>query len=308
MNTFYKAGRALLKRTDMTPAEKLVRIVRDHWLAFEGREPTTAEVARATGMSERHVYRIFTPGAPGQRTQRKTTGVGEKEKGRLTGCQAKPLTGCHDRMSAKTDKMSVPGPDACSKSYSFSRDVDKGERRTAPLSPLAAQGGKKETACGVLALLHLKAVDGSGKWSLARWIGQVEEDEAARRYTREDLEAFVASRTSITEAPWLLADSVRRHAEATHEAAFRERIRVIRAEGLTDVRWKGEGEPTDNLPRRGRVKYADPDAGLLVLVFRISLGGGRSYERFYEIRRPEDLAGWRFRPEQPVLPFAAETA
>ncbi|HUX02235.1 MAG TPA: hypothetical protein VMY35_14820 [Phycisphaerae bacterium] len=46
LDTFYKAGRAMLGRTDLTPAEKLVRIVRDHWLAFEGREPTAQKSER----------------------------------------------------------------------------------------------------------------------------------------------------------------------------------------------------------------------------------------------------------------------
>ncbi|HUX00815.1 MAG TPA: hypothetical protein VMY35_07530, partial [Phycisphaerae bacterium] len=247
---FYKASRAMLARTDLTLAEKLVRIVRAHWLAFEGREPTAAETARATGLSERQIYRILArkKGAfnaeDAEAAEKAKAGLGEKRRGRLTGCQAKPLTGCHDKMSVKTDKMSVPGPDACSKSYGVMRDVDKERGMITAPSPSAARGQKKEETDGLaeaaakageqggmFAMLALKGRAGGGKWPLARWIGQAEEDEAARRFSRADLEAFVASRTSITEAPWLLAGAVRRHAQAAKQAAFRERLRTIRVEG-----------------------------------------------------------------------------
>jgi len=276
LDTFYKAGRALLGRTDLTAAEKLVRIVRVHWMAFEGREPTAAEAARATGLGDRTVRRFLAAKLATAKT-------------------AKMLA----KLARKTAKLATPNVVKTSV-----RDVDKGERGTAPPAP-ATQGGKKETAgTGALALLHLKARAGGGKWPFEQWAGQVEEDEAARRYARADLEAFVASRTSITEAPWLLAGAVRRHTEAAKQAAFRERLRTIRAEGLTAVRWKGEGEPPNNLPKRGRVKYPDPDAGLLVLAFDLPMGPGRTFEKYHEIRRPEDLKGWRFRADQPVLPFA----
>ena len=56
---FYKASRAMLARTDVTAAEKLVRIVRAHYRAFEGREPTAAEAARATGLGDRTVRRFL---------------------------------------------------------------------------------------------------------------------------------------------------------------------------------------------------------------------------------------------------------
>jgi hypothetical protein len=186
-------------------------------------------------------------------------------------------------------------------------------------------------------MLALKARAGGGKWGLAQWIGQVEEDEAVRRYARADLAAFVASRTAITEAPWKLAESVRCHAAAAKEAAFRERLRTIRGEGLTDARREGDR-------RRWRVRYSDETEGLLILEsvvepprpaalaelerqqekwkFDRTLPGARALDRRVaamraglpdpspppvpesekiEIRRPENLAAWRFRPEQPVL-------
>jgi len=46
LEPFYKASRAMLIRTDLTDAQKIIQIVRDHWLAFEGREPTAQKSER----------------------------------------------------------------------------------------------------------------------------------------------------------------------------------------------------------------------------------------------------------------------
>jgi len=289
LDTFYKAGRAMLARTDLTPAEKLVRIVRAHWQAFEGKEPTAADAARATGLGERTVRRFL--------AAKLATAKMAKMPAKLAGETAKLATPNVVKTSVRdvekergiiTDPLSLLS--RCGK-----------EEKTDGLAEAAAKAGERG---GMLAMLVLKARAGGGKWSLARWIGQVEEDEAAGRYRRADLEAFVAGRTAITEAPWKLAEAVRRHAAAAKEAAFRERLWTIRAEGLTAVRWTGSEEPPNQLPKRGQVKYADPEAGLLVLVFPVSMGRGRHYEKYHEIRRPGDLKGWRFKAEQPVLAFA----
>jgi len=287
LDTFYKAGRAMAADKGLSYGEKWVRVIQAHYLAFEGREPTSAEIARALGRKGRRgINKILAR-------------LARREQKALVGGNKRPA-----RAGTKGPKTGTKGPP----SHSL-LDIETKERgMTAPSSP-ATQGGKKETAgTGALALLHLKARAGGGKWRFEQWAGQVEEDTAARRYFRADLEAFVASRTSITEAPWKLAEAVRRHAQAAKQAAFRERLRTIRAEGLTAVRWKGEGEPPNNLPKRGRVKYPDPDAGLLVLAFDLPMGPGRTFEKYHEIRRPEDLRGWRFRAEQPVLAFMERTS
>jgi len=276
MDTFYKAGRALLARTDLTPAQKLVRIVRDHWLAFEGREATARELVKATGLSESGIRKVLT--------------------GRKTAQTPQSAVQSAVQSAPETAQSAVP---SCSTSLSSVRDVDKGERQTAP-SPSAAQGGK-EKASGLkpqapsLALLALKARAGGSKWSLTRWIGQVEEDAAAGRYARADLEAFVAARTAITEAPWKLAEAVRRYAEAAKQAAFRERLRQIRADGLT--RAKGPDGP-------GAVVYVDPDMPLLVIEQPLPAVPGTSYgpgKKRWEVTTPADLAAWRFRADQPRL-------
>ena len=281
---FYRASRALLERTDLTPAEKLVRIVREDWRTFRGGDPTTSQLAEATGLDERTVRRA-----------------------KADKMSAPKRTKCPDKMSAQADKKSGP---SCSKSYRSS-DIQTKERDTDfSLSP-AARGKEKEAmaaATGTLAALHLKAVQGGGKWTLTQWIGHVEEDEAAKRYTRAELAAFVAGRTAVTEAPWRLAESVRRHADAARAAAFAARLRTIRAEGLTDARQEG-AKRLKNTPQRARVTYVDPDAGepLLVLAWTTPRIPGSSYgPQAGELRitDPTALAAWTFRPRQPVLPFA----
>ena len=286
---FYRASRALLERTDLTPAEKLVRIVREDWRTFRGGDPTTSQLAEATGLDERTVRRA-----------------------KADKMSAPKRTKCPDKMSAQADKKSGP---SCSKSYRSS-DIQTKERDTDSLPLSATRGEEKEAkaatkdgpAVGVLALLHLKAVEGGGKWPLAKWIGHVEEDEAARRYTRAELAAFVADRTVVTEAPWRLADSVRRHADAARAAAFAARLRTIRAEGLTDARQEG-AKRLKNTPQRARVTYVDPDAGepLLVLAWTTPRIPGSSYgPQAGELRitDPTALAAWTFRARQPALPFA----
>jgi len=282
---FYKAGRALLGRTDMTDAEKIIQIVRTHFLAFEKREPTTAELVKATGKCDRTIRRAKTD--------------------KLS---ALKRTKCPDKMSAQADKKSAP---SCKHPSVLKIETqDRGIITTS--SPFAAQG--EETASSLkpqapgFALLHLKAVEGGGKWTLTQWIGQVEEDEAARRYTRAELAAFVAGRTAVTEAPWRLAESVRRHADAARAAAFAARLRTIRAEGLTDARQEG-AKRLKNTPQRARVTYVDPDAGepLLVLAWTTPRIPGSSYgPQAGELRitDPTALAAWTFRARQPALPFA----
>lgn len=272
-DSFYKAPKVLLADTNVSPAAKLVRIVQAHFLSFEGRDATVRELVDATGLSERGVRNILA----GRKSTAPARSVAQN-----TGIES----GTEYRKTAQNT-----GP-SCSKSLSVMRDVDKGERRTASPSLSAAREGKEETA---LALLHLKAREGGGKWTLARWIGQVEEDEAAGRYDRADLAAFVVCRTAITESPWKLASAVRRHAQAAQAAAFRERLRTIRAEGLTGA--EGPDGP-------GRVVYVDPDRPLLVVERRIPPPPGTSYgpqTKRWDVTTPEDLAAWRFRAEQPTL-------
>jgi len=130
----------------------------------------------------------------------------------------------------------------------------RGERQTAK----ANQGHEGDGGDGLVAGLATKAQVGGGKWPFEQWAGQTEEDFAAKRYTRSELAAFVAGRTAVTEAPWRLAESVRRHADAAKAAAFRERIRTIRAGGLMEVRCKGD-------PRRWCVQHADEAAPVIIL-------------------------------------------
>ncbi|HUX03244.1 MAG TPA: hypothetical protein VMY35_19960 [Phycisphaerae bacterium] len=289
---FYKVGRAMLARTDLTPAEKLVRIVRDHWLAFEGKEPTAAEAARATGLGERTVRRFLAA--------------------KLAAAKMAKMAKMPAKLAGETANLATPNVIKTSV-----RDVEK-ERGiiTDPL-PLLSRCGKEEKTDGLaeaaakageqggmLAMLVLKARAGGGKWSLARWIGQVEEDEAAGRYRRPDLEVYVAARTAITEAPWKLAEAVRRHAAAAKEAAFRERLRRIRADGLT--RAEGPVAAGDSTWRDGpgRVVYVDPDMPLLVIEQPRPAVPGTSYgpgKKRWNVTTPADLAGWRFRAEQPTL-------
>jgi len=274
LDTFYKASRAMAADKGLSYGEKWVRVIQAHYLAFEGREPTSAEIARALGRKGRRgINKILAR-------------LARREQKALVGGNKRPA-----RAGTKGPKTGTKGPP----SHSL-LDIETKERgMTAPSSP-ATQGGKKETAgTGALALLHLKARAGGGKWGLAQWIGQVEEDEAARRYARADLEAFVASRTSITEAPWLLAGAVRRHAQAAKQAAFRERLRTIRVEGLTMA--SGPDGP-------GRVVYVDPEMPLLVIEQPSPAVPGTSYgpgKKRWEVRTPEDLKAWRFRAEQPRL-------
>jgi len=265
-NGFYKASKALLRRTDLTDAQKIIEIVRRHWLAFEGREPTTAELVAATGKSDRTIRRA-----------------------KADKLSAPNRTKCPAKMSAQADKLSAPNVVKTSV-----RDVDKGGRQAAP-PPLDVFAEKAGERGGMLAMLALKARAGGGKWPLAQWIGQVEEDEAAGRYRRADLEAFVAGRTAVTESPWRLAEGVRRHAEVAKAAAFRERLRVIRAEGLTQA--EGPDGP-------GRVVYVDPDMPLLVIEQPLPAVPGTSYgpgKKRWEVTTPADLAAWRFRADQPRL-------
>ena len=314
---FYKTSRAMLRRKDMTDAAKIIQVVRTHFLAFEGREPTTAELVAATGKCERTVRRA--------------------KADKLSGPKR---TKCPAKMSAQAVNSSAP---SCSTSHGSVRDVDKGERGTAPI-PLASQGEKAngKTQCpnlgpqaSSLFILAAKARMGGGKWPFEQWAGQVEEDTAARRYRRADLEAFVASRTAITEAPWKLAESVRRHAAAAKAAAFRERLRTIRAEGLSDARLGGD-------KRRWRVRYVDEGDGLLILEESLPEPAPPALEELErqlrqcerrcwpteplserieairagrpdphpeprgepekkEIRTPDDMRGWTFRPYQPRL-------
>ena len=274
LDTFYKASRAMAADKGLSYGEKWVRVIQAHYLAFEGREPTSAEIARALGRKGRRgINKILAR-------------LARREQKALVGGNKGPA-----RAGTKGPKTGTKGPP----SHSL-LDIETKERgMTAPSSP-ATQGGKKETAgTGALALLHLKARAGGGKWGLAQWIGQVEEDEAARRYARADLEAFVASRTSITEAPWLLAGAVRRHAQAAKQAAFRERLRTVRVDGLTMA--SGPDGP-------GRVVYVDPEMPLLVIEQPSPAVPGTSYgpgKKRWEVRTPEDLRGWRFRAEQPRL-------
>ena len=275
---FYRASKALLRRTDLTDAQKIIEIVRRHWLAFEGREPTTAELVAATGKSDRTIRRA-----------------------RADKLSAPKRTKCPAKMSVQADKKSGR---SCSTSYGL-EEIETKERGIAPPSPPAAQGkkgkgieaavAKAAEGNGALALLVLKARAGGGKWSLARWMGQVEEDEAARRYRRADLDAFVAARTAITEAPWKLAEAVGRHAATAKAAAFRERLRRIRAEGLTQA---------DGPDGPGKVVYVDPDGPLLVIAQASPAVPGSSYgpgKKRWDVRTPADLAPWRFRAGQPLL-------
>ena len=210
-------------------------------------------------------------------------------------------------MSAQADKKSGP---SCSKSYRSS-DIQTKER-DAELSLSRAARGEEKTdgpavakamaglpAVGTLALLHLKAVAGGGKWALAKWVGHVEEDEAAGRYARAELAAFVAGRTAVTESPWRLAESVRRHADMARAAAFAARLRDIRGSGLT--RAEGADGPA-------RVVYVEPERPLLVIERRIPSPPGTSYgpqTKRWDVTTPAGLAAWTFRPEQPVFAFAA---
>ena len=130
----------------------------------------------------------------------------------------------------------------------------RGERQTAK----ANQGHEGDGGDGLVAGLATKAQVGGGKWPFEQWAGQTEEDFAAKRYTRSELAAFVAGRTAVTEAPWRLAESVRRHAEAAKAAAFRKRIQEIQAGGLTDARREGD-------ERRWQMRYSDAEEGLLIL-------------------------------------------
>jgi len=323
-DSFYKASRALLERTDLTPAEKLVRIVQADWRAFRGGEPTALQLAEATGLGERTVRRFLAAKLAGSEAA--------KMPANLAG-EAANLAALHSSSDIQTKERDTDA---------LSLSATRGEEKTD--GPAVAKAMAGLPAVGVLALLHLKAVEGGGKWALAKWVGHVEEDEAAGRYARAELAAFVAGRTAVTESPWRLAESVRRHADAARAAAFRERLRRIQADGLTDARREGD-------KRRWRVRYPDAGEGLLVLesvvdlprpprvaeleralasARRLSLGRRSVDETMLEgriaalragrpdpcppsvpapekieIRRPEDLKGWTFRPDQPVLAFAA---
>jgi len=303
---FYKASRALLERTDLTPAEKLVRIVQAHYRTFEGRAATTKEMiqslggGKAKGLSRRTIFAAL---------------AGCREEAKSAVSAPKGVQNLHSGSAISAPGSAESAPPSCSTSYRSSEMKTK-ERDTDSLPLSATRGEEKEAkaatkdgpAVGVLALLHLKAVEGGGKWPLAKWIGHVEEDEAARRYTRAELAAFVADRTVVTEAPWRLADSVRRHADAARAAAFAARLRTIRAEGLTDARQEG-AKRLKNTPQRARVTYVDPDAGepLLVLAWTTPRIPGSSYgPQAGELRitDPTALAAWTFRARQPALPFA----
>lgn len=285
---FYRAPKVLLKDTNVSPAAKLVRIVQAHWLSFEGRDATVRELVEATGLSERGVRNVLA-GRKSAAPARSAARSAAQNPAQNTG---------------KPAQNTVP---SCSKSLSVMRDVDKGERDTAPLSPLAARGGKKETAQGdgTVAVLATKARMGGGTWPFERWAGQTEEDGAARRYTRAELAAYVEDRTSITVAPWRLAEHVRRHADARARAAFDARIREIQYGGLTraePVLGINDARKPAGADVRYRVRWSDD--GLLMIHTETRAGerwfdGGQAYR--YEVHSLAAASCWKFRPYQPRL-------
>jgi len=276
-DTFYKASRAMLARTDLTPAEKLVRIVRAHFRAFEKRVATVRELAAATGLSERGVRKILSR-LWTARFRQLAEQSAEQSAERSS-----------ERSSGKAEQGSAP---SCSKSLSVVRDVDKGERSTP--APLAAQGGKandwRRTSFG-----KQLAARAARKADLLEW--EAYGLEAVRSFGLEAVEAYLVARKYLTCWPRDLAADVRAFLAESKAAAFRERLRTIRAEGL--VRATGPDGP-------GRVVYVEPDRPLLVIERRVPPPAGTSYgpqTKRWEVTTPEALAAWTFRPEQPVLGF-----
>lgn len=205
------------------------------------------------------------------------------------------------------------------------------EGREAALSLSAQQGD------GTVAILAAKAGRSGGRWPFEQWAGQVEEDCRAGRYDRGELRAYVQEARGITVAPWRLAVDVRAFLAARKAAEFRERLRVIRVEGLSDARAEGD-------KRRWRVRFADETVPVVILeevlpeparptleslerewgewkFDRQAAGARRLEERIEairagrpdphpeprgepekrELRTPGDLRGWTFRPYQPRL-------
>jgi hypothetical protein len=301
---FYKASRTLAADENLSFGEKWVRVIQAHYQAFEGRDPTSAELARALGTTRRGVNKILARLA---RREQKARPGGNKRpaqagtKGPETGTKGPPS---HSLLDIETKERDMTAPPLL---VALQPEKANDKRQCPSLGPQVSGLKPQASSLPILALLHLKAVEGGGKWRLAQWIGQVEEDEAAGRYRRAYLAAFVAGRTAITEAPWKLAEAVRRHAQAEKDAAFRERLRVIRADGLTraagPVGLDRRGEPDGP----ARVVYVDPDRPLLVIERQVPPPPGTSYgpqTKRWDVRTPEDLAAWTFRPDQPVLPFA----
>lgn len=174
-------------------------------------------------------------------------------------------------------------------------DAHRGERKKgAAPAPSAARGRKKEARPATLgARLKALAVRPCPE---TEWDAVVQEDIRHGRIRRPDLEAYLAGVSAIVCWPRNLAADVRVFAEAAKQAAFRERLRTIRAEGL--VRAEGpDGE--------ARVVYVEPERPLLVIERRTPPPRGTSYgpqTKRWDVTTPEALAAWRFLSDQPVLP------
>jgi len=316
--SFAKAPLALLARQDLTPAEKLVAIVLEDLRAFSGRRPTQRALAEATGLGERTVRRIL---GRLKKAAKMAALKGEKKRPKWP-----------------------PQPDNLAGPLTFKQTIQTKKRKKRP-SPLPlTNSGTEKTAPGPqglsasVAILAAKMAEGAGRqWGIGRVRAAVEDDLRHDRYNRAALEMYLAATGPIAAPPWKLADDIRAALEAKGGADFRERIRQIRIEGLTDVRRESDG-------RRWRVRYPDERAGLLILEsvvepprrptladlereregwkFDRRAAGSRTLERRIaalraglpdpdpprapepekiEIRQPKDLAGWTFRPDHPTL-------
>ena len=164
------------------------------------------------------------------------------------------------------------------------------EKAPPPIAPMSGNGNGNGQALG--ARLKTLAVRPA---TADEWGATVQEDLRHGRYVRADLEAYLAGVGRIACWPRELVKDVRAFTAAAKAAAFRERLRTIRADGLM---WAtGPDGP-------GRVVYVDPDRPLLVIEQPSPAVPGSSYgpgKKRWDMTTPADLAGWRFRPDQPVL-------
>jgi len=279
---FYKALKVLLADTNLSPAAKLVRIVRTHFLSFEGREATVREIAVATGLGERTVRRF------------------------LAAKLAEGAANLAAKMAGKTAKLAASP-------LSF-RDGDKGERED-QCRPLleTPQGTEKKKAVAA-------APTSLGRRLAGRTVGLIRErtseeeweafaEETIRRLGRTALTAFLAFHEHLVFWPRELSERVEAWWREERRRRWDERLRQIREGNLKTaepiLRPKDDREPPSK-DRRYRVRWADD--GVLAIERQTLVRGrwewdGQAYRSEYRAEDAERAGrAWRLLPDGALLP------